>query len=188
MKREVKAALKADKTQLTAEVGENIVSELSSGNVQEAFRHLKGWYRNTSETQAKPCHQMMERQTDERVEPYAEWTAYGKEFPEIGTPFGINNDPPTEEELRTAVSQLSHDRYGGASGICAEHIKVWLCGAKKAEDPENGANHVGAGKTWNEFVKLCSSIWATGPIPQQMCWVVTVFIPKGGENIGALGS
>ena len=58
MKRKVQAALKADKTGLTAKVGESIVSELSAGNVQEAFHHLKlkGWYRTASETQAKPCH------------------------------------------------------------------------------------------------------------------------------------
>ena len=188
MQREVKAALKADKSRLTAEVGERIVSELWEGKVQEAFCHLKGWYRNASETQAKPCHQIMERQTDERVEPYAERAAYGKEFPENGMPFGINNDTPTEGELRTAVSQLSHGRCGGASEIRAEHIKAWLHGAKKAEDPEIGINHIGAGKTWDEFVELCLSVWATGTIPQQMCWLVTVLIPKGGGSIGASGS
>ena len=40
MKREVHAALKEDKRRLTAEVGENIVSELGKGYVQEGFRHL----------------------------------------------------------------------------------------------------------------------------------------------------
>ena len=104
MQREVKAALKADKSWVTAEVGECIVSELWEGKVQEAFCHLKGWYRNASETQAKPCHQTMERQTSERVELYAEWAAYGKEFPENGTPFGIYNNPPSEGKFQTAVS------------------------------------------------------------------------------------
>ncbi len=42
MKREVHTALKEDKRWLTAEMGENIVSELGKGNVQKAFRHLKG--------------------------------------------------------------------------------------------------------------------------------------------------
>ena len=65
MKREVHAAFKEDKRRLTAEVGENIVSELGKGNVQEAFWHQKGWYRTASEAQARPCHQTMERQTDE---------------------------------------------------------------------------------------------------------------------------
>ncbi len=178
--REVKAALKADKSWLTAEVGEHIVSELCDGKVQETFRHLEEWYRNALETQAKPCHQMMECQTDEQVELYAERAAYGMGFPANGTPFAINNDPPLEGELRTAVFQLSHGWCGGASGICADHIKAWFRRAKKAEVPENGANHVGAGKTWDKFVKLCSSVWVTGTLPQQMCWVVMVLILKGG--------
>jgi hypothetical protein len=71
----------------------------------------------------------MERQTDERVELYAERDAHGEEFPANGTPFEIDNNPPSEGELRTAVSQLSHSQCGGASGIRAEHIKAWLCGA-----------------------------------------------------------
>ena len=72
MKREVHAALKEDKRKLTTRAGEDIVSELGKGNVQEAFRHLKGWYRTAAEAQARPCLQTMERQTDERVELYAE--------------------------------------------------------------------------------------------------------------------
>ena len=76
MKREVHAALKEDKRQLTAQVGEDIMSELGKGNVQDAFWHLNGWYRTASEAQARPCHQTMERQTDERVELYAERDAY----------------------------------------------------------------------------------------------------------------
>jgi len=122
MKRKVHVSLKEDKRRLTAEVGENIVSELVKGNVQEAFRHLKGWYRNASETQARPCHQTMECQTNKRVELYAERAAYGEEFPENGMPFDINDNPPSDGELRTAVSQLSHGRCRGSIGdTCRAH-------------------------------------------------------------------
>ena len=60
----------------------------------------------------------MKRQTDEQVELYAERDAYGAgaEFPVNRTPFTVADDPPSEGELRTAVSQLSHGRCGGASG------------------------------------------------------------------------
>jgi len=129
----------------------------------------------------------MERQTDERVELYAERDACGVEFLENGTPFAIDDNPPSEGELQTAVSQLSHGRCGGASGIRSEHIKAWLRGAKKEEDPENGANHTGAGKSWSEFVELCTSVWETGTIPQQMSWVVTVLIRKGGGDYRGIG-
>ncbi len=50
----------------------------------------------------------------------------------------------------------------GASGIRAEHIKAWLRGAKKEEVPENGVVHAGTGKSWSEFVELCTSVWVTG--------------------------
>ncbi len=162
------ATLKADKSKLTAQVGEDIVSELGKGNVQEAFRHLKGWYRTAAEAQARPCHQTMERQTNKRVELYAERDAYGEEFPANGTPFQIDDNPPSEGELRTVVSQLSHGRCGGASGIRAEHIKAWLRGAKKEEDPDTAATNIGAGKSWREFVGLCTSVWTSGIIPPQL--------------------
>ncbi len=83
------------------------------------------------------------------------------------------------------VSVLSHGRCRGTLGIRVEHIKVWLRGAKKEEDPETAASHIGAGKTWHDFVHLCSSIWNKGAIPQQMYWVITVLIPKGEGSIVA---
>jgi hypothetical protein len=163
------------------------VLELHKGDVKEAFRNLKGRYRTASEMQTRPCHQTMECQTEEQLELYAERGAYGETFPANGTPFAIGNNQPSDGKLRTVVSLLSHGWCGGASGIWAEHIKAWLCGAKKAEDPETATYHVGAGKTLYKFVSLCSSLWAMDTIPQQMCWVVTVIIPMGGESIRALG-
>jgi hypothetical protein len=46
------AALKKDRAPRTAQVGKSIVAKLSEGNVHEAFRHLKGWYRSATNTQA----------------------------------------------------------------------------------------------------------------------------------------
>jgi hypothetical protein len=70
MQRAIYAALTRDRAARTAEVGELILAKLAEGNVHEAFRHLKGWSREASETQAKPCPQTMVRQTAERVELY----------------------------------------------------------------------------------------------------------------------
>jgi hypothetical protein len=54
MQRAIHAALKRDRAARTVQVGELIVAELAEGKVHEAFRHLKGWYREASDTQAKP--------------------------------------------------------------------------------------------------------------------------------------
>jgi hypothetical protein len=161
--------------------------ELTKGEVIEAFRHLKGWYQKAAEMQARPCRQTMERQTDEREDLYVERAVHSKAFSANGMPYAIGNNQPIESKLRAAVSLLIHRRCGGALGIRAEHIKAWLRGAKKEEDPETAASHVGAGKTWHEFICLCSSIWNTGAIPQQMCWVITVLIPKGGGEYHGIG-
>jgi hypothetical protein len=47
-----------------------IEAKLVGGNVQESFRHLKGWYRAASETTTQPCPQTMVKQTAERVDLY----------------------------------------------------------------------------------------------------------------------
>ena len=59
MQRQIWAALRGDQAVRTAQVGTGIEYELTGGDVQEAFRHLKGWYRTASETTTRPCPQTM---------------------------------------------------------------------------------------------------------------------------------
>ncbi len=58
-KRLVWASLCNDRRARTKSVGNAIEAELAKGDVQEAFRLLKGWYRAASETVACPCPQTM---------------------------------------------------------------------------------------------------------------------------------
>ena len=44
------ASLKQDRAACMASVGSTIEAELAGGNVQEAFCHLKGWYRVATDT------------------------------------------------------------------------------------------------------------------------------------------
>ncbi len=61
----IRASLTQDRVDRTAKVGGIIEAKIAGGNVQEAFRHLKGWYRSATDMQAKPCYQTMARQTSE---------------------------------------------------------------------------------------------------------------------------
>ena len=63
MQQAIHAALKRNYAARTAQVGKLIVAELAKGNVHEAFWHLKGWYRNASETHAEPCFHIVARLT-----------------------------------------------------------------------------------------------------------------------------
>jgi hypothetical protein len=68
LNRQIGISLQTDWTDQTAVVGATVEAKLAGGNVQEAFHHLKGWYRAATEMQAKPCYHTMERQTLEQVD------------------------------------------------------------------------------------------------------------------------
>jgi hypothetical protein len=63
-------ALQAEQATGTAQVGDSIVSELAGGNAHEVFHHLKGWYCSATETQARPCYQTLENQTNMHINFY----------------------------------------------------------------------------------------------------------------------
>ncbi len=56
---QIGVSLQKDRTDQMAAVGATVEAKLAGLNIQEAFRHLKGWYRAATETQAKPCYHTM---------------------------------------------------------------------------------------------------------------------------------
>jgi hypothetical protein len=167
-------------------VGSMVKAELAGGNVQEAFRHLKGWYWATSEMQAKPCYHTLERQTLERVNLYARRESPGNPLPINVAQVVINNDVPLDGKLRQVVGKLTNGQAAGASGMCAEHVREWLHGMQQEEDPE-GHGVDSAGDSWCLFVQLDQAAWVHGTIPHQLLWIIVVLIPKGGRDYRGIG-
>ncbi len=124
--RQIGISLRKDQADRTSRVGTMIESELTGGNVQEAFCHLKGWYWAASEMQAKPCYQTLKHQTLELVDLYARKDLPGNPLPINITPVKINNDAPSDGKLRQVVGKLTNGRAAGASGMRAKHVKEWL--------------------------------------------------------------
>jgi hypothetical protein len=151
MDRRIGVSLQKDLTDQTAKVGAAIEAELAGGNVQEAFRHLKGWYRAATEMQAKPCYHTMECQTLERVDLYARRESAGNPLPINVTPVEISEDTPTDGKLRQVAGKLTNGQVVGASGMHVKHVKEWLNGVQWEEDPE-GCGVDGAGDNWRLFV------------------------------------
>ncbi len=93
----------------------------------------------------------------------------------------INNDVPTNGELRQVAGKLTNGQAAGASGMRAEHVKEWLDGVQQEEDPKgHGVDE--AGDNWRLFVQLVQAAWADGTIPCQLLWIIVVLIPKGGRD------
>jgi hypothetical protein len=186
LNRQIGVSLQKDRTDRTATVGATVEAKLAGRNVQEAFRHLKGWYRAATETQAKPCYHTMERQRLERVDLYAWRESPGDPLPINVTPVMINDDVPTDGKLQQVAGELTNGRAAGASGMCAEHVKEWLNGVQWEEDPEgHGVNS--AGDNWHLFVQLVQAAWTHGTIPRQLLWIIVVLILKGGGDYRGIG-
>jgi hypothetical protein len=103
------ASIRNDQATPTKEVGTSIEHELSGGNVQEAFRHLKGRYQAASETTTHPCPQTMDRQTTKRVALYARRDSPGEPLPINIPPVDINDETPSDDKIWVAMQELSDD-------------------------------------------------------------------------------
>jgi len=137
---------------------EAINMKLSEGDPKEAskeaWRLIKGWYQVAEDRAPKSCHQLMEQQTKERVELYTKVPPPGDPIPINIDPFEMNDEVPTDEELRGVVFGIRNGRAGGVSGIHAKHMKQWLCDAVVEE--ENGTT--GLGNEWRVFLGLIQAI------------------------------
>ena len=99
MKRGIWNSLKDEHITRTKKVGQSIEAELRGGDVQEAFRLLKGWYHAATKVEARPCPQTMERQTKERIALYTRRTPPGETLPINIDPAPIPDGVPTDSEV-----------------------------------------------------------------------------------------
>jgi hypothetical protein len=183
---QIGASLCTDRVAHTANIGVSIDIKLAGGDVQEAFRHLKGWYWAATEKQLKPCYHIMDCQTSERVDLYAQRQSPGYPLPILVPPIKINDDTPSDGKIGTASRELSNGHAGGALGMHAEHVKAWLWGALEEEDPE-GQGKEGHGDNWRLFIQLVQAVWNHGSIPCQLLWIIVVLIPKGDRDYCRIG-
>jgi hypothetical protein len=144
-------SLQKDQTNRMAMDGAAVEAELTGGNVQEAFCHLKGWYRAATETQAKPCYHTMEYQALKWVNLYVQRDSPGDPLPINVTPVVINDNVLMDGKLRQMAGKLTNGQAADASGMHAKHVKEWLNDVRWEEDPE-GHGVDDAGDNWHLFV------------------------------------
>ena len=111
----------------------------------------------------------MVKQTAERVELYARRDPPGEPLPINIDPIQLNDEAPSDGEIREAAGGLTNGCAAGASGMRAEDVKAWLHGIKLEEDPKVGPNNIRAGDNWHKFVMLVQAIWNHGEIPPNSC-------------------
>jgi hypothetical protein len=180
----IKAALKGDRKQRAATVGDKIKGLLATGEVKEAWCCLKGWCTAVEDRVPKACHETLARQTEERKTLYARVPPPGEQLPINVTPFDVPDGVPSNLEIREVVRELQNGRAAGATGLQAEHIKVWLQDVVQEEAETAPAGHE---EIWQIFLWLIQAIWERGCVPDQMTWEIIVLLPKGGEDYHGIG-
>jgi hypothetical protein len=129
----------------------------------------------------------MEHQTKERIALYTRRTPSGEPLPINIDPAPIPDGVPTNSEVQEAMGELTNGRSGGASKMRVEHMKEWLQGIRREEDPKTAIGNQGAGDAWRLLMRLVAAVWKTGTIPQQLRWIIVVLIPKGGGDYCGIG-
>jgi hypothetical protein len=161
--RRIKAALASNCKQRAVDVGDKIETLMAAREVKEAWRCLKGWYATVEDRAPKASHDTLVQQTEERTALYSCVPPPGGPLPINVQPFDICNDIPSNLEIREVVRELQNGRAAGATGLQAEHIKVWL---QDVVQEEKEQSIVGRGNKWHIFVKLMQTIWEHGCVPE----------------------
>ena len=75
-------------------------------NAKEAWRRMKGWYRDAANRGLPPTQGTLERITAERVELYSQVPSPGGNIPVTVKPAEIDDSVPTEDEIAEVVMKL----------------------------------------------------------------------------------
>ena len=111
-------------------------------------------------------------QTAERVTLYGKVPPPGENVPIHFGMVDIPDGAPSDQELREVVRGLRNGRAAGATGLKAEHIKVWLRDVVREEEEgeatgpmedghptrAEGESDTGIGRKWRIFVELIQAV------------------------------
>jgi hypothetical protein len=122
----IKSLLAVDCKQRAANAASTVESHLSNGAVKEAWQALKGWYRLAEDPPPPASLKTMVRQMAKHVGLYTRAPPMGEALPFDFPHFEISDDMPTDSEIRKVVGGLRNGQAGGATGMKAKHIQVWL--------------------------------------------------------------
>ena len=183
--RQINAAIKADRHRRAATAAEEIGAHLNNRDYQQAWNVCKRWYRHASARPPTPSRQDLtaisnnwrQLYTAERPSPP------GPILHAVIEPFDVNDETPTEDEIKAAVKRIKSNRASGHSALRAEDFKDWLREAFPEEihpPPERLPDPILA--RWGALVGIVQYMWNTGDLPTKLTWTILVLIPKGNGD------
>ena len=108
LNRVIRRSIQWDRRSRCTRVGAAMETCLAGGDLQGAWRHLKGWYQHTKKTHTadramKPTHLDLAAVRSKYAELYAPYSPPGDPIPVVVDPFDISDELPTADEISAAV-------------------------------------------------------------------------------------
>ncbi len=136
IERQITAKLKGDRAKQAAVATEIIKGHLTDGEPKYAWQSLKGWYKAATNCTPKVSKMSLAAQTAERVALYGRVASIGDPIPIHVNKANILDNITSDATLQDCVRALWNGCIAGATGLQAEHIKVWLANAVRKEEDE----------------------------------------------------
>jgi len=177
--REVKAAIKADRTKRVDNAAEAIDTLLMDNNVQGAWTRAKAWYSHAGDRPVAPSKADLQQVSEEYRDLYRKVDPPGDPIPILVAPFDICDDVPQEAEIEEAVKRCKSGKAPGPTGMRAEDLKAWLYAARRQESPD--------ATNWNLLVTLVQECFRTGALPEELPRSILVLLPKDSGGFRGIG-
>jgi hypothetical protein len=101
--RRIKRAINRDRKQRTVNAGEAIEQNLQAGRLEAAWEIVQTWYKHTGDRPTKPTRLDLRTVTNAYKDPCSATPPTGNPLSIHITPYSIDDDIPTKQEITAAV-------------------------------------------------------------------------------------
>ena len=178
LKKEARRALRNDRKKRNDEIGARFESAYAGRDQRQAYKEIRGWYRKREGVDVKPTEKELKQTQTIYKTLFTRQDPEGDPVPIITEPFDINDEVPSEEEIRRALKLMRRNKTPGASGIKVEHLQQWAKEAEydKEKNPEPRIDR------WEKLVRIIELSFLKAEVPEAFANAVLVLIPKSAPG------
>lgn len=186
LKNQIKRQVRQDRLQHAKRACDNILVSLGTQDCDSAWGWCKAWYKEATLHAPRPSPHDLEEIHTLFSERYAADGVDREPFPVHAPTFAIDDSPPSEGEIATAVGRLKNRKAPGHFGTRAEHLKTWMRNAStlRREQPNTPLpdDH-----PWLVFIAFVREVFSTGRTPARLGVAELVILPKPGGGVRGIG-